>query len=85
VQPIVLYFRPFKRPLNYLEYKKNYDPDVHVRVFKAAIKVNNETTNEEIKNMFNFTLKNNAFNWFNNYIRSNPNYRYADLEQVFCK
>ncbi len=43
VQPIVPYHRPFMRPLNYHEYKKDYDPNVHVRVFKAIIKANNET------------------------------------------
>jgi len=30
VQPTVPYYRPFRRPLNYLEYKKDFDPDVHV-------------------------------------------------------
>ncbi len=33
VQPVVPYHRPFMRPLNYHEYKKDYDPNVHVRVF----------------------------------------------------
>jgi hypothetical protein len=37
-----------KRPLNYLEYKKDYDLDAHVQVFKAIIKINNETVDEEI-------------------------------------
>jgi hypothetical protein len=40
VQPIVPYSRPFRRPLNYPKYKKDYDPDVHVWVFKVAIKAN---------------------------------------------
>jgi hypothetical protein len=35
--------------------------DAHVQIFKAAIKVNYETVDEEITNMFNFTLKDNAF------------------------
>jgi hypothetical protein len=29
-----------KKLLNYLEYTKNSDPNVHVHVFKQAIKVN---------------------------------------------
>jgi hypothetical protein len=85
VQPIVPYFKPFRRPLNYLEYKKNFDLDVHVQIFKATIKVNNEMVDEEITNMFNFTLRNNAYNWCKNYIRSNPNYRFTDLEQAFYR
>ncbi len=30
VQPVVPYSMPFKKPLNYLEYRKDFDPDVHV-------------------------------------------------------
>jgi hypothetical protein len=42
-------------------YKKDFNLDVHVRIFKVAIKANNETIDEKITNMFNFTLKDNAF------------------------
>jgi hypothetical protein len=35
--------RPYCRPLNYPEYVKDFDPDVHVRMFKAAIRANSET------------------------------------------
>jgi hypothetical protein len=62
VQPIVPCFIPFKRPLNYLEYKKDFDLGVHVQVFKVTIRVNGETVDEEITNMLNFTLKDNASN-----------------------
>jgi len=61
VQPIILYSRPFRRSLNYPTYKKDSNMDAHVQIFKAAIKVNYETVDEEITNMFNFTLKDNAF------------------------
>jgi hypothetical protein len=30
VQPIIPYVRPYKRPLNYPEYKKDSNPNVHV-------------------------------------------------------
>jgi hypothetical protein len=36
---------------------KDFDPDVHVRVFKVAIRVNGEIEDVEIVNMFSFTLK----------------------------
>lgn len=62
MQPIIPYFRPFKRPLNYLEYKQNFDLDVHVQVFKIVIKVHGEMIDEEITNMFNFTSRNNTSN-----------------------
>jgi hypothetical protein len=35
--------KPYHQPLNYLEYVKDFDLDVHVRVFKVTIKVNSET------------------------------------------
>jgi hypothetical protein len=62
VQPIVSYCKPFKRPINYPKYKKDYHPNAHVWVFKAAIKANGEMIDEEITNMFNFILKDNASN-----------------------
>jgi hypothetical protein len=49
------------RPLlNYPPYKKNFDPDVHVRVFKVIIKTNGEMIDVEITNLFNFTMRDNA-------------------------
>lgn len=62
VQPIIPYSRPFRKPLNYPEYKKNFKLNVHVQVFKADIKANNETIDEKITNLFNFTLKDDAYN-----------------------
>jgi len=53
--------RPYCRPLNYLEYVKNSDPNAHVRVFKPTIRVNNETYDVKIVNMFSFTLKDIIF------------------------
>jgi hypothetical protein len=40
--------RPYCWPLNYLEYVKDFDPNVHVRVFKATIRRNGEI--EDAKN-----------------------------------
>ncbi len=45
------------QPLNYLEYVKDSDPNVHVKVFKVAIIANGETNDAEIINLFNFTFK----------------------------
>jgi len=85
VQPIIPYSKPSRRPLNYLEYKKGFDFDVHGQVFETIIKANGEAINEEITNFFNFTLKDNASNWFNNYMKDHPNYRFTNLKQAFCK
>jgi hypothetical protein len=40
---------------------------------------------EEIAKKFNFTLRDNTFNWCNNYMRNNPNCRFAYLEHALCK
>ncbi len=71
--------------MNYLEYKKYFNSDAHVRVFKVAIKANDEMINEEIANLFNFILKNNPCDLCNNYVQDNPNYKFANLEQAFCR
>jgi hypothetical protein len=73
------------RPLKYHEYKKDSDMDVHVKVFKVTIEINSEMINEEITNMFNFKLKDNASDWCNNYMRNHPHYKFVDLEHAFCK
>jgi hypothetical protein len=33
---------PYRRPLNYLEYVKDFDPNAHVKIFKISIRVNSE-------------------------------------------
>jgi len=35
--------KPYRWPLNYLEYVKDFDPNAHVKVFKVAIRTNSET------------------------------------------
>jgi hypothetical protein len=49
------------RPFNYLEYVKDSDPNVHVRVFKVAFRTNSETNDAKIIDMFSFTLKDIMF------------------------
>jgi hypothetical protein len=53
-------------------------------VFKVAIKANGETIDEEITNLFNFMLENNASYYFcNNYVRVHPNDRFTYIKQAF--
>jgi hypothetical protein len=44
------------KPLDYFEYKKDFDSNVHVWIFKVVIKVDGETMDEEIVNLFNLIL-----------------------------
>ncbi len=64
---------------------KDFDPDVHVRVFKAAIKVNGEIEDVKIVNMFRFTLKDIVCDWCNNYMGDYPYCTFVKLQLTFCK
>jgi len=50
--------RPYCWPFNYLEYVKDSNLDVHVKVLKVAIRTNGETEDAKIGNLFSFTLRN---------------------------
>jgi hypothetical protein len=75
---------PYKK-LQYPTYVKDIDPDVHIKVFKKAIKANGETMEANMINLFGFTLKDNIFKWGENYDQDHPNCNFEGLEQAFCK
>jgi hypothetical protein len=54
-------------------------------VFKKAIKINGETTEIEIINLFGFTFKDNNSECDENYVQDHPNCAFEELEQTFCK
>jgi hypothetical protein len=49
--------------LQHPTFVKDTDLDAHIKVFKKAIKVNGETMEVDIINLFGFTLKDNIFEW----------------------
>jgi hypothetical protein len=53
--------RPYRQPLNYPEYVKDFDLDVHVKVFEATIRANGETKDAKIVNMLSFTFRDTIF------------------------
>jgi hypothetical protein len=59
--------------LQYPTYVKNINPDVHIRIFKKTIKANGETMEADIINLFDFTPRDNIFEWDGNYIQNHPN------------
>jgi hypothetical protein len=77
--------RPYHQPLNYPKYVKDFNPNAHVKVFKAAIKANNETNDAKNINLFSFTFRDIMSNWCNNYMRDYPNCIFVKLQLVFCK
>jgi hypothetical protein len=56
------------RKLQYPTYVKNIDLNVHVKVFKKAIKANGEIMEADIINQFGFTLRDNISKWGKNYV-----------------
>jgi hypothetical protein len=54
--------------LKYLDYKKNADPNAHVKVFNVAVKENGKTSEEYIINAFNYTLSKTTTKWCHNYM-----------------
>jgi hypothetical protein len=71
--------------LQYPSYVKNIDPNAHIRIFKKTIKINGEIIEDDIINLFSFTLRDSIFEWGENYVQDNPNYIFEELEQTFCK
>jgi hypothetical protein len=71
--------------LQYPNYVKNIDPNAHIRILKKTIKINGEIIEDDIINLFSFTLRDNIFEWGENYVQDNPNYTFEELEQTFCK
>jgi len=51
---------PYMR-LQYPTYVKDIDLDVHIKVFKKAIKANGEIVEVDIMNLFSFILKDSIF------------------------
>jgi len=59
---------------------KDNNLDVHIKVFKKAIRVNGETMEAEIINLIGFTLQNNISKWSENFVQDHPNYTFDELE-----
>jgi hypothetical protein len=62
------YVKPNRVACKYLDFKKDVDLDVHVKVFNFVIKTNVETSEEYIINVFNYMLKDTTLDWCHNYI-----------------
>jgi hypothetical protein len=51
------YVRPNRVVFKYLDFKKNVNRNVHVRVFNSVMKVDVKTSEKYIINVFNYTLR----------------------------
>jgi hypothetical protein len=69
------------RKLQYPTYVKNTDLSAHIKIFKKATKANGEIVEVDIINLFGFTLKDNIFEWGENFIQDYPNCTFEKLEK----
>jgi hypothetical protein len=60
--------KPYRSILEYPNYKKDANPDAHVKVFQKIIRAKGETLEEYIINTFSYTLKEMTSNWCHNYM-----------------
>jgi hypothetical protein len=65
--------------LQYPTYVKDTYLDVHIRVFKNAIKANGETMEVDIINLFGFTFRDNISEWGENYVQDHPNCTFEEF------
>ncbi len=54
--------RPNRVAIKYLDFKKNADPNAHVRVFNSIMKANVKTFEKYIINAFDYMLKDTTLN-----------------------
>jgi len=78
------YVRPNIVAFKYLDFKKDVDLDVHVRVFNFAIKKNVKTFEEYIINAFSYMLRDTTLHWCHNYMSKFPNCIFLELTHAFC-
>jgi hypothetical protein len=76
------YYAPYTETNNQSCHKGSYNTqpmskdivlDAHIRVLKKVIKVNGETMEVDIINMFGFNLMDIIFEWGENYVQDHPN------------
>jgi hypothetical protein len=73
------FVRPNRVAYKYLDFKKDANRDVHVRVFNYVGMANVKTFKEYIINAFNHTLKNTSLNWCYNYMIEFHDYIFSKL------
>jgi hypothetical protein len=73
------YVRPNRVALKYPDFKKEVDPNAHVRMFNSIIKANAETFEEYTINAFNYMLKDTTSDWCHNYMLKFPDYTFSKL------
>ncbi len=68
-----------KVAFKYFDFKKDANPNVHVRVFNSVVKANVETSKEYIIITFSYMQRNIKSDWCHNYTLKFLNYIFSEL------
>jgi hypothetical protein len=79
------FVRPNKVVFKYLDFKKNVDPNVHVKVFNFVVNTNVESFEKYIINAYNNIFRDTTSNWCHNYMSIFPNCMFSKVTHAFCK
>jgi hypothetical protein len=79
------YIRPNKVALKYFDFRKDVDPNVHVRLFNSTVKINAETSKIYTIIAFSYTLRDTTSKWYHNYMWEFLEYIFSKLTQAFYK
>ncbi len=66
-------------------YVKDTNFDVHIQIFKKAIKIKGKKINEDIINLLGFMVKENIFKHGENFVQNHHNHTFVELKHAFCK
>ncbi len=69
----------------YPDFKKDVDPDAHVKVFNFVVKANAKTSKEYIISAFSYTLRDTTSNWWHNYMSKFLDCIFSELTHAFYK
>jgi len=77
--------KPNRVAPKYLDFKKDVDLDVHIRMFNFVVKTNAETSKKYIITTFNYMLKDTTSNWCHNYMSKFLNCIFSELTHALYK
>jgi len=88
-QPVQVQSKPTNklpyRKFQYPTYMKDTNIDVVIRIFKKTIRINGESMETYIINLFGFTSRDNILERGENFVQDHLNYTFDELEQASCK
>lgn len=60
--------KPYQSTLKYQDYKKDADPNAHVKAFDVVVRANEKINEEYIINSFSYTVREMPIDWCHNHM-----------------